>query len=1067
MPSSRPANDASRSAERREVAGDEREQALAEEVDPARAGPRRPREARSRRSAARRARPGPGRGRWPRPAVRSRSAPSSPASGPRTRGAPSRPASVASGHVAVEPVVADARRADRVQSRKYSSRNRANAASKPVTRVRRPWRSRSSREVPAAGPVALDPDDRAAAVVRVERRGRLADIAGGDPPDGRAVRDDPPRARSRGARSRGTGTRAPRRRSSPAARAAMWPSLTSWLPSASVNPPSSQTNQIGESSTLPSWRIVARVARCGSSSRPSRSSMVRSRFIDRHRSAPRATTIRACQRRRGSSRSCSRDAGPPGAAGGAPSRRPAPRRHSTRAGRGRPDDHGRAGRARACGDWLEAPRWRTSEAGTGAPVRDHRPGDRPRGRQQPLHVDRAGAQAPRDRLDVDRRRRTSGPAVNREAKLLQLTHAFETLEANRVEFKTHARNERSRNALAGIGATFEGVFRHHMIMPDGSLRDSAWFSIVAPEWPTGEGAAPAGLGLSGSETPRPADLLIVDGRVFQAYGPRDLAPYGSDIGPRPVAAPNAVAVAAGRSPGSGGWTRVAATGRGRGPGSSRRGAASSRPASTMPTSTSSSGAEELDHVDLFQLPTVEAIQDAIARARGGEPGRRLGPGPRLDVRPVPRRPADARAARCGRSRTGRRSWAATTATPAGSNTAALRAAGIDRDTPDPCGRRDRPRPRRPARPTGVLKEGAQELVERVIPRPTTDDDPRCDAAGRSPAMHRMGITAVQDAGGRTRRGRALADAPRRRLAAAPDPPRAARCDPDQHARGLADARSTSTRRSSATCAAATGSTPGSSRASPTASSRRGRRRCSRRTSTTTRPAAPSGSPTSSTRSSPRRTGAAGRSRSTPSAMAGSGWRSMRSSGSGIGPRRASAGIASSTSRPSTAPTSAGSASSGVVASMQPYHADPSPNQIDLWAGNIGPDRASRAWAWQSIRREGGVIALGSDWPVVPFDPFRALNSAVQPPDDGGPARPAAGCRARSCRSPMPWRPTATAPRTRRTPRPARDDQGGDGCGSHRARPRYPRRRARVDHRDRGSRSPSSAARSSIASEDVA
>jgi len=73
--------------------------------------------------------------------------------------------------------------------------------------------------------------------------------------------------------------------------------------------------------------------------------------------------------------------------------------------------------------------------------------------------------------------------LNREAKLLQLTHAFETLEANRVEFKTHARNERSRTALSGIGATFEGVFRHHMMMPDGSLRDSAYFSIVAPEWP--------------------------------------------------------------------------------------------------------------------------------------------------------------------------------------------------------------------------------------------------------------------------------------------------------------------------------------------------------------------------------------------------------------------------------------------------------------------------------------------------------------------------------------------------------------------------------------------------------
>lgn len=73
--------------------------------------------------------------------------------------------------------------------------------------------------------------------------------------------------------------------------------------------------------------------------------------------------------------------------------------------------------------------------------------------------------------------------ANREAKLLQLTHAFETLGANRVEFKTHARNERSRTALAGIGATFEGIFRNHMIMPDGSIRDSAWFSVVADDWP--------------------------------------------------------------------------------------------------------------------------------------------------------------------------------------------------------------------------------------------------------------------------------------------------------------------------------------------------------------------------------------------------------------------------------------------------------------------------------------------------------------------------------------------------------------------------------------------------------
>ena len=73
--------------------------------------------------------------------------------------------------------------------------------------------------------------------------------------------------------------------------------------------------------------------------------------------------------------------------------------------------------------------------------------------------------------------------VNREAKLLQLTHAFETLGANRVEFKTHSRNERSRTALAALGATFEGIFRNHMIMPDGSIRHSAYFSVVAEEWP--------------------------------------------------------------------------------------------------------------------------------------------------------------------------------------------------------------------------------------------------------------------------------------------------------------------------------------------------------------------------------------------------------------------------------------------------------------------------------------------------------------------------------------------------------------------------------------------------------
>jgi predicted amidohydrolase YtcJ len=77
------------------------------------------------------------------------------------------------------------------------------------------------------------------------------------------------------------------------------------------------------------------------------------------------------------------------------------------------------------------------------------------------------------------------------------------------------------------------------------------------------------------------------------------------------------------------------------------------------------------------------------------------------------------------------------------------------------------------------------------------------------------------------------------------------------------------------------------------------------------------------------------------------------------------------------------ASLGVLASMQPYHGDPSPNQISLWAGNIGPERASRAWAWRSIRRAGGRLAFGSDWPVVPYDPFPALNNAVNRQTVGG------------------------------------------------------------------------------------
>jgi RimJ/RimL family protein N-acetyltransferase len=73
--------------------------------------------------------------------------------------------------------------------------------------------------------------------------------------------------------------------------------------------------------------------------------------------------------------------------------------------------------------------------------------------------------------------------ANREAKLLMLSHAFDTLGCRRVEFKTDSRNEPSRRALLGIGAQFEGIFRNHMVMPGGGPRHSAYYSVIDDEWP--------------------------------------------------------------------------------------------------------------------------------------------------------------------------------------------------------------------------------------------------------------------------------------------------------------------------------------------------------------------------------------------------------------------------------------------------------------------------------------------------------------------------------------------------------------------------------------------------------
>jgi RimJ/RimL family protein N-acetyltransferase len=74
-------------------------------------------------------------------------------------------------------------------------------------------------------------------------------------------------------------------------------------------------------------------------------------------------------------------------------------------------------------------------------------------------------------------------AVNTEAKLLQLTYAFDELGATRVALKTDGRNVRSQSAIERLGAVREGALRRHTRMPDGFMRDTVYYSILSDEWP--------------------------------------------------------------------------------------------------------------------------------------------------------------------------------------------------------------------------------------------------------------------------------------------------------------------------------------------------------------------------------------------------------------------------------------------------------------------------------------------------------------------------------------------------------------------------------------------------------
>ena len=468
-----------------------------------------------------------------------------------------------------------------------------------------------------------------------------------------------------------------------------------------------------------------------------------------------------------------------------------------------------------------------------------------------------------------------------------------------------------------------------------------------------------------------ADLLVVNGRLFQAYSPRDLTPYGSDVGPRPVAAPNALAVVGGR---------IAWIGRDDEGLRDWRGPATTVHDARFGLITAGfddahvhllDGAAELDHVDLFGLRDVRAIQAAVARHAaenrsdawvrgrgwtyvafpGGLPTR-----DQLDA-VVPDRPAFIS---CYDGHTG---WV---------NTAALRLAGIDRDTPDPpAGMIDRDP--RTGEATGVLREAAQSLVERVLPRPSRDDV--LAAARRTiAAMHAAGITSVQDAWVEVEdleRWHALFDDGSLRLRARLALP----MQPDQSldawrsTLGEYDAQVGSLRDADwLRGGILKGFVDGVIEA---------------RTAALLAPYA-------NDESSGHPEWAPDQLDAFVAAADAAGWQlELHAIGDGAvrmaldAYERAAAANGSRDRRHRIEHVETVDRADldrfgalGVVASMQPYHADPSPNQVDLWAGNIGPDRAGRAWAWSSIRRSGGVVAFGSDWPVVPFDPFIALNAAA-------------------------------------------------------------------------------------------
>jgi RimJ/RimL family protein N-acetyltransferase len=139
--------------------------------------------------------------------------------------------------------------------------------------------------------------------------------------------------------------------------------------------------------------------------------------------------------------------------------------------------HGREGMSRFFKD-----AFRMCDEGTGLPFAQiERASNRPVGSTRFGAIDRRHRRAEIGWTWLEPRcQRTP---LNTESKYMLLRHAFETLGLIRVEFKTDLLNENSRRALRRIGAVEEGIFRKHMVMHTGRIRDSVYYSITDDEWP--------------------------------------------------------------------------------------------------------------------------------------------------------------------------------------------------------------------------------------------------------------------------------------------------------------------------------------------------------------------------------------------------------------------------------------------------------------------------------------------------------------------------------------------------------------------------------------------------------